>query len=293
MSSPESFRGWSGVQLSPLARPSAKPRSWAGGSSMREQARYLPGSKPARQVDLQRLVSLCGQHGRRYGAALHLLCERTRRLTMNERSFIVPTPMSTNARKPLMIAADKFSMPRWFALPKRGFHQTSMHDISAEAGISVGLIYRYFKNKDEVISAMADGSQEVDSQICSSEPGRRPLCSSRSKSCSLPIVARTRPRSFPLSWSIFSPKPAAIHGWRSWCVMWCERQSKGVTDLIARSPDSKHTAHGLEPQEIAEMIFAINRRNDDAQRVADVGHVLGEAARTSTKCSAHTLAAAV
>src|SRR5438270_13851971 len=40
---------------------------------------------------------------------------------------------------------------------KRGFHQTSMHDISAEAGISVGLIYRYFANKEAVISAMADG----------------------------------------------------------------------------------------------------------------------------------------
>src|ERR1700757_4539092 len=31
---------------------------------------------------------------------------------------------------------------------KHGFHQTSMHDISAEAGISVGLIYRYFENKE-------------------------------------------------------------------------------------------------------------------------------------------------
>jgi AcrR family transcriptional regulator len=30
---------------------------------------------------------------------------------------------------------------------KRGFHQASMHDISAEAGISVGLIYRHFKIK--------------------------------------------------------------------------------------------------------------------------------------------------
>src|SRR6266478_5337332 len=38
---------------------------------------------------------------------------------------------------------------------KRGFHQASMHDISAEAGISVGLIYRYFQNKEAVISAMA------------------------------------------------------------------------------------------------------------------------------------------
>src|SRR6476620_6453358 len=39
---------------------------------------------------------------------------------------------------------------------QRGFHQTSMHDISAEAGISVGLIYRYFANKEAVISAMAN-----------------------------------------------------------------------------------------------------------------------------------------
>src|SRR5438067_11185849 len=39
---------------------------------------------------------------------------------------------------------------------KRGFHQASMHDISAEAGISFGLIYRYFENKEAVISAMAD-----------------------------------------------------------------------------------------------------------------------------------------
>ena len=40
---------------------------------------------------------------------------------------------------------------------RKGFHLTSMHDISAEAGISVGLIYRYFQNKEAVIAAMADG----------------------------------------------------------------------------------------------------------------------------------------
>jgi AcrR family transcriptional regulator len=39
---------------------------------------------------------------------------------------------------------------------KHGFHQTTMHHISAEAGISVGLIYRYFENKEAVIAAMAD-----------------------------------------------------------------------------------------------------------------------------------------
>jgi AcrR family transcriptional regulator len=38
---------------------------------------------------------------------------------------------------------------------RRGFHLTTMHDISAEAQISVGLIYRYFENKDAIITFMA------------------------------------------------------------------------------------------------------------------------------------------
>ena len=48
---------------------------------------------------------------------------------------------------------------------KHGFHQASMHDISAEAGISVGLIYRYFENKEAVISAMADHHKKEISEM--------------------------------------------------------------------------------------------------------------------------------
>src|SRR5213079_1410934 len=40
-----------------------------------------------------------------------------------------------------------------------------MHDISGEAGISVGLIYRYFENKEAVMSAMADGHNEESQQM--------------------------------------------------------------------------------------------------------------------------------
>jgi len=40
---------------------------------------------------------------------------------------------------------------RFGLLASAGF-PASMHDISAEAGISVGLIYRYFENKEAVIS---------------------------------------------------------------------------------------------------------------------------------------------
>ena len=38
---------------------------------------------------------------------------------------------------------------------RRGFHLTTVNDISVEAQISVGLIYRYFDSKDAVITFMA------------------------------------------------------------------------------------------------------------------------------------------
>src|SRR5437763_10654879 len=61
----------------------------------------------------------------------------------------IPTEPTLDRRSQILEAAI-------VCFAKRGFHQTSMHDISAEAGISVGLIYRYFANKEAVISAMAD-----------------------------------------------------------------------------------------------------------------------------------------
>ncbi|MBN1173869.1 MAG: TetR/AcrR family transcriptional regulator [Micromonosporaceae bacterium] len=43
---------------------------------------------------------------------------------------------------------------------RRGFHATTMQDVIAEAGLSVGAVYRYFKGKDELIEAIANGYVE-------------------------------------------------------------------------------------------------------------------------------------
>src|SRR5215470_4872668 len=66
-------------------------------------------------------------------------------------------PMSQTQTEPVVVDRPTQILDAAVAcFAKRGFHQASMHDISAEAGISVGLIYRYFQNKEAVISAMAD-----------------------------------------------------------------------------------------------------------------------------------------
>ncbi|MGW4716810.1 TetR/AcrR family transcriptional regulator [Nocardia sp. NPDC004260] len=38
---------------------------------------------------------------------------------------------------------------------RKGFYETSMQDVFAESGLSAGAVYRYFKSKDELITALA------------------------------------------------------------------------------------------------------------------------------------------
>src|SRR5436305_13857858 len=70
-------------------------------------------------------------------------------------------PMSQPQLEPTLDRRAQILDAAFTCFAKRGFHQASMHDISTEAGISVGLIYRYFANKEAVISAMAAARKQV------------------------------------------------------------------------------------------------------------------------------------
>jgi len=138
---------------------------------------------------------------------------------------------------------------------KRGFHQASMHDISAEAEISVGLIYRYFENKDAVISAMADQHKQKIQKVLEDARQAPSLlesleilftahcCENEQRVTSAFVVdlfaeASRNPRVAELVRDV------------------CETTMNGVTDLIARSPEGK--ASNLTPRELAELIFAVS-----------------------------------
>jgi len=142
---------------------------------------------------------------------------------------------------------------------KHGFHQASMHDISAEAGISVGLIYRYFENKEAVISAMAERHKSEIHDLLERARQAPTLfesleilftahcCENSPKVLSAFVVdlyaeASRNPRIADLVRDVL------------------ETAMAGVTDLIARSPEAKQAAtHGLEAHELAELIFAAAR----------------------------------
>src|SRR5438046_5346919 len=141
---------------------------------------------------------------------------------------------------------------------QRGFQQTSMHDISAEAGISVGLIYRYFANKEAVISAMADRHQNESQEVLE----RARQAPTLLESLEILFTAHCCENS-PKVLSAFvvdlyaeaSRNPQVANLVRD--VL--QTSMDGVTDLIARSPEGKNAAGGLSPNELSELIFAVAR----------------------------------
>jgi TetR/AcrR family transcriptional regulator, repressor for uid operon len=178
---------------------------------------------------------------------------------MNERSFIVATMPQVPLEPSLVDRHAQILEAAIVCFAKRGFHQTSMHDISAEAGISVGLIYRYFANKEAVISAMA-GQHKSEIQDLLERARQAP---SLLESLEILFTAHCSENS-PKVLSAFvvdlyaeaSRNPQIADLVRD--VL--QTSMDGVTDLIARSPEAKEGAtHGLKPHELSELIFAVAR----------------------------------
>src|SRR6184192_279334 len=141
---------------------------------------------------------------------------------------------------------------------KRGFHQASMHDISAEAGISVGLIYRYFENKDAVISAMADRHKKEIHEVLQRAQQAPTLLES------LEILftahccedAPQLVSAFVVDLYAEASRNPHVADLVSDVL---QTAMDGVTELIARAPEAQNATNGLSPTELAELIYAVAR----------------------------------
>src|SRR6202030_3037979 len=129
---------------------------------------------------------------------------------------------------------------------KRGFHQASMHDISAEAGISVGLIYRYFANKEAVISAMADRHKQEIQEVL--ERARQaPTLLESLEILFTAHCCEDEPRLFSAFLVDLYAEAARNPQIADLVRDVLETAMDGVTDVIARSPEAKRATHGLTP----------------------------------------------
>lgn len=140
----------------------------------------------------------------------------------------------------------------------RGFHQASMHDISAEAGISVGLIYRYFANKEAVISAMAAHHKEFIQDLLERARQAPSLLDALEIWFTAHCCENTPKLESAFVVDLYaeaSRNPQVADLVRD--VL--QTAMDGVTELIARSPEGQNAAENLSPNEMAELIFAVAR----------------------------------
>lgn len=134
---------------------------------------------------------------------------------------------------------------------RRGFHQTTMHDISEAAGISVGLIYRYFESKDQVISTMAtEHLQELHRKI--DEARALPSLSEGLEHVLWCDHEADVAASFVVD--LFAESSRNDHV-RALVHQIHDASIRSVTDLIAASPDAARLAPGVSPGDAAEMLF--------------------------------------
>jgi AcrR family transcriptional regulator len=141
---------------------------------------------------------------------------------------------------------------------KRGFHQTSMHDISAEAAISVGLIYRYFRNKEAVIGAMAERYKK-EIQALLERAHQAPTLLASLEILFTAHCCENAPRlhsAFVVDlYAEAARNPEVANLVRDML----DTAMDGVADLIARAPEMRDTPHALTAGEITDLIFATAR----------------------------------
>ena len=141
---------------------------------------------------------------------------------------------------------------------RRGFHHTTMNDISAEAQISVGLIYRYFDSKDAVITFMA--SEHLDDLRRVLEQARRAPTLFEALELVSIRHCEEQPEHLHLSLVLdLFAEAARNEQVRVLLRDVTEFFIVNVTDLIAASDEAKTASPGLDPRTAAEIIVDSTR----------------------------------
>jgi AcrR family transcriptional regulator len=136
---------------------------------------------------------------------------------------------------------------------RRGFHQSTMQDISAEAQISVGLIYRYFDSKDAVISAMASEHKIGLDEVL----GRAREASSLFDALEILFTCHCpeQPAHVQGSFVVDLFAESARHPLVAALIRDVTNTFiAGVTELIASSPEARSARSGFSPRQAAELI---------------------------------------
>ncbi len=170
----------------------------------------------------------------------------------------MPASITDTAAEPATDRRQQIMRAAMVCFAKCGFHQTTMQDISAEAGISVGLIYRYFESKDAVISAMGDNHQRVLGELLARARQAPTLAEAIEMFFTAHCCGEERRMESAFVVELYaegSRNPAIAKLVRDVLNTMLE----GVSEIIAQSPEMAAAKTDMSPREITELIFAAAR----------------------------------
>jgi len=187
---------------------------------------------------------------------------------------IVPDHSEDRRRQILRAAMSCFA--------RRGFHLTTMNDISVEAQISVGLIYRYFDSKDAVITFMA--SEHLDDLRRVLEQARRAPTLFEAMELVSICHCEEEPEHLHLSLVLdLFAEAARNEQVRVLLRDVTEFFIESVTDLIASSEEVRAAGPGVAPRTAAEIIV-------DSMRGMMIRAIADSSALTATQIRERQLA---
>ena len=133
-----------------------------------------------------------------------------------------------------------------------------MQDISEGAGISVGLIYRYFESKDAVISAITEQHKQEINEVVERARQAPTLLESLEIFFTAHCCEEGPQILSPFVVDLFAEAGRNPHIAKLVRSV-VDSLVAGVTDLMERAPEMQTLPHQLEPREMAELIFATAR----------------------------------
>jgi len=149
-----------------------------------------------------------------------------------------------------------------------GFHQTSMPDIAAEAGVSTGAPYRYFASKEEIILAIAGDAFHlvfdpiVQLAAASEAPGVADLVAASLQALDVETVADAAGDAVPVpellrcavqTWSELLRNDAV----RSRALEGFEAMRRAIADALRRGQAAGAVSPAMEPERGARVVMGL------------------------------------
>ncbi|MBS2531228.1 TetR/AcrR family transcriptional regulator [Catenulispora sp. NF23] len=172
------------------------------------------------------------------------------------------TPERREAKRAHIMAAAR----RCFS--RDGFHQTSMPDIAAEAGVSAGAPYRYFASKEEIILAIAADAfrlifDPVEQLAAAADaPSVADLVAAALAALSVETVADSAGRPVPVDELL----RCAVQTWsevlrddavRSRALEGFESVRRSIADALCRGQTAGVVPLAMEPERGARMVMGL------------------------------------